>query len=114
MRNIYHSLLLVIAGSTQKQLASQILYLKAENEVLRSKLPNRIPVTLQEKNRLIRFGAKLGKALDEIVSIVSPGTLRRWIRESKKSDGIKPTRRGRPRTKEEIRELILRFARENN
>lgn len=114
MRNIYHSLLLVIAGSTQKELASQIRYLKAENEVLRSKLPYRISVTAQEKNRLVRFGAKLGKALDKIVSIVAPGTLRRWIRESKKPGGIKPTRRGRPRTKEEIRELILRFARENN
>ena len=35
MKNIYQSLLLVIAGATQKELASQIKYLKVENEILR-------------------------------------------------------------------------------
>ena len=39
MRNLYHRLLLLIGGSTQKELASQIRYLKIENEILRSKLP---------------------------------------------------------------------------
>jgi putative transposase len=114
MKNLYHSLLLLIAGSTQKELAAQIRYLKVENEVLRSKLPKRVSVTAQEKNRLVKFGSKLGKAINEIVSIVAPDTLRRWIRESKKPGGIKQTRKGRPRTKEEIRELIIRFAREND
>jgi len=71
-------------------------------------------VTAQEKNRLVKFGAKLGKAVHEIVTIVSPSTLLRWIRESKKPGGIKHVRKGRPRTKEEIRELITRFAREND
>lgn len=41
MKNLYHRLLLLIAGSTQKELASQIRYLKIENEILRSKLPTR-------------------------------------------------------------------------
>jgi hypothetical protein len=49
MKNLYHSLLLLIAGSTQKQLASQIRYLKIENQILRSKLPFRVSVTEQEK-----------------------------------------------------------------
>lgn len=114
MKNLYHSLLLLIAGSTQKELAAQIRYLKVENEVLRSKLPKRVSVTAQEKNRLVKFGSTLGKAINEIVSIVAPDTLRRWIRESKKPGGIKQTRKGRPRTKEDIRELIIRFAREND
>ena len=69
MKNLYHSLLLLIAGSTQKELASQIRYLKIENEVLRSKLPKRISVTEKERNRLVKFGSKLGKALSELVSL---------------------------------------------
>ncbi len=62
----------------------------------------------------MKFGSELGKALGEIVTIVAPDTLRRWIRESKKPGGIKRAKRGRPRTKEEIRELIIKFAREND
>ena len=114
MKNLYHQLLLVIAGSTQKQLASQIQYLKAENAVLRSKLPHRISVSAQEKSRLAKFAAKLGKAFNELVTIVSPDTLRRWIRQSQKPGGITQTQEGRPRTKQEIRELIVMLARENN
>ena len=41
-RNIYTSLMLVIARSTQRELARQVSYLKAENQILRSRLPDRI------------------------------------------------------------------------
>ena len=114
MKNIYHRLLLVIAGSTQKELASQIRYVKIENETLRSKLPKRVPVTDKERNKLVKFGSKLGKALGELVTIVHPDTLRRWIREANKPGKKKPVKKGRPRTKEEIRELIIKLARENS
>ncbi|QDU29443.1 hypothetical protein ETAA8_45530 [Anatilimnocola aggregata] len=33
--NIFQSLLLVIAGATQKELARQVKYLKVENQILR-------------------------------------------------------------------------------
>lgn len=36
MKNIFQSLLLVIAGATQKELARQVKYLKVENQILRS------------------------------------------------------------------------------
>ena len=114
MKNLYHRLLLLIAGSTQKELASQIRYLKIENEILRSKLGTRVPVTDKERNRLVKFGAKLGKALGELVTIVHPDTLRRWIREAGKPGKKTPAKKGRPRTKEEIRELIIKLAREND
>lgn len=114
MKNLYHRLLLFIAGSTQKELARQVLYLKVENKILRSKLPKRVPVTEKEKSRMIRFGAKLGKALNELTTIVHPSTLRRWIREANKRGKTKSTKKGRPPTKEEIRELILKLAREND
>ena len=47
MKNIYQSLLLVIAGATQKELANQIKYLKVENQILRDRLPesNAMPLT---------------------------------------------------------------------
>lgn len=114
MKNLYHQLLLVIAGSTQKQLASQIQYLRAENAILRSKLPRRISVTPQEKTRLAKLASKLGKAFNELVTIVSPGTLRRWIGQFQKPSGISHAKKGRPRTPQDIRELIIRLAREND
>lgn len=114
MKNLYHSLLLLIAGSTQKELASQIRYLKIENEILRSKLPSRVSVTAKERNKLVKFGAKLGKALGELVTIVHPDTLRRWIRDAGGRRKRKQAKVGRPKTQEEIRELIVKLAREND
>jgi putative transposase len=43
--SIFRSLLLVIVGATQKELARQVRYLKVENEILRSKLAGHIVVT---------------------------------------------------------------------
>jgi putative transposase len=85
MRNIYRSLLLILATATQKELARYVAYLKAENKILRSRLPARIVVEPVERRRLVRLAAKLGRALDELVTIVHPGTLRRWIREDSKT-----------------------------
>ncbi|MEZ6073167.1 MAG: hypothetical protein R3C10_23595 [Pirellulales bacterium] len=51
MKTLYHHLLLVIAGATQKQLAAYLRYLKTENQVLRSKLPRRVPVTVSSGPR---------------------------------------------------------------
>ena len=60
--SLFRPLLLVIAGSTQRELARQIRYLKAENEILRKKLPARITITPKERQRLVKFGSKLGRA----------------------------------------------------
>ena len=59
MTNIYRSLLLVIAGATQKELARQIKYLKVENEILRRRLPSRVLVTMKERAQLVKFACKL-------------------------------------------------------
>jgi putative transposase len=113
--SLFRSLLLVIAGSTQRELARQIRYLKVENEILRSKLPARITVTPKERQRLLKFGSKLARALHRLVAIVTPGTFLRWIREDKRAvrKRTKPAKRGRPRTAEEIRSLIVKLAKEN-
>lgn len=49
MRNVYNSLLLLIAGATHKELARQVSYLKVENKILRSKLSARVAVTAQAR-----------------------------------------------------------------
>ena len=108
-RNIYNSLMLVIAKSTDNQLARQVSYLKAENQILRSRLPARISLTQREKNRLIRFAKNLGSALHELATIVHPSTIRRWIREQSGNKKKQP-KHGRPRTAEQIEKLILKLA----
>ncbi len=114
-RNVYTSLLLVIAGSTDRELARQVNYLKAENQILRSRLPGRISLTEREKNRLIRFAKNLGSALNELATIVHPGTIRRWIREAAaKSKARRKDKSGRPRTAKDIEKLILKLAKDNS
>ena len=77
VRNVYRSLLLLLVGATQKELARYVRYLQVENRILRSKLPTRVIVTPQERHRLVRFAKHLKGALDELASIVHPDTIRR-------------------------------------
>jgi hypothetical protein len=49
-------------SSTQKELASQSRYLKIENEVLGSRLHNRITATEKERNKLVKFGSQHRKS----------------------------------------------------
>ncbi|MCO8123523.1 hypothetical protein NHH03_17380 [Stieleria sp. TO1_6] len=110
-RNVYTSLMLVIAKSTDKELARQVSYLKAENQILRSRLPKRLSLTQREKNRLIRFARNLGSALNELATIVHPSTIRRWIREESGKKKQQP-KKGRPRTAADIEKLILKLAKD--
>jgi len=45
-------------------------YLKAENQILRSLLPKQIQTTPAERSLLVRLGAPLGSAVQEILSVV--------------------------------------------
>jgi putative transposase len=52
--------------------------------------------------------------LRQLVTIVRPETVQRWIREEDRGHSqTPPKKRGRPRTPEDIRALILKFAAEN-
>jgi putative transposase len=103
----------MLASLTRQELARQVQFLKAENQILRSKLPARITVTPEERRRLIKAGRKLGAAIRELISIVQPATFVRWLGAEQKS-AVKPSPRkpGRPRTPQEIEELILRIAKD--
>ena len=46
---------------------------------MRDKLPKRIAVTPQERQRLLKVGKVLGEAVKELITIVSPRTFTRWL-----------------------------------
>ena len=113
MKHLYHSFLLLLASATDKQLVRYLQFLKAENRILRSKLPRRIPVSLQERRQLLKFGKPVGAAIKELITIVSPRTFVRWVNaESQLTKKAVTPKLGRPRTREALRELIIRIARE--
>jgi putative transposase len=115
MKKLYQSFLLMLAGATDRELAQQVEFLKAENAILRGKLPKRITVSPQEKQRLLRFGKALGAAIKSLISIVSPRTFLRWLQQERQPQPVATPRNGpgRPRTPEEVRELVLQLARDN-
>ena len=116
MASIIHPLLALLASLTRQELARQVTYLKAENRILRSKLPNRITLSNQERRTLIRHGKKLGARLKELVSIVSYSTFRKWMRSIEDAPDKRPkakeTKPGRPRVEESIGEAIIRIRKE--
>ncbi|WP_029630871.1 helix-turn-helix domain-containing protein [Zavarzinella formosa] len=113
---LYQSLLALIAGMTDRELAKIMQYLKAENRILCDRLPERILVTPKEKRKLLRFGKPLGGMIRQLITIVSPRTFLRWANQEKKDGGglrgqtAKKRPPGRPRLGEEVQELIIRIA----
>ena len=118
MNPILHPIFALLASVTRQEPARQVAYLKEENKILRARLPQRLVATPQEKRRLLKFGRKLGVQLRELISIVSYQTFVRWIREKEASHAEKKAasarKPDRPRTPDDIRELVLKLAREND
>jgi putative transposase len=115
MNKLFHPLLVMIAKATSTELQQYIDYLKAENQILRSKLPRRVDVTPAEREKLVKVGKPLGGKLKELMSIVSPRTFTRWANGETKSVGkkVEENKGGRPRKPEEVRELVIKMAKEN-
>ena len=122
MTRILHPLLSLLASVTRQELARQVAYLKTENRLLRARLPGRIVTTEKERLTLLRAGRKLGTQLSELMTIVSYDSFRRWIREEEDARGKKKEQTpekakrkpGRPKTAEEIRELVIRIRKETS
>lgn len=110
MAKLLHPLLLLVARATDLELARYVEYLKAENRILRAKLPKQIVVTVAERERLLALGLQVGPAIKELITIVTPRTFMRW------ASGVpwkkKAPKPGRPRKPEEIRQLVIRLANE--
>ena len=76
----------------------------------------RIPLNNSQRRRLAVIGKKLGRAkLFEIGSLVSPDTIIGWYRKliAKKYDGASNRQGGRPKVSQEVIDIVLRLAREN-
>ena len=114
MPRILDRLWLLLATATDRHLTRMVEYLKAENRILRDRLPDEIVVTPREKRRLLKYGAPLGAAIRELITIVHPRTFFRWLPGDKPAMATKASARrsGRPRTAEPIRDLVLRLANE--
>ena len=119
-KRILHPLFHLLGSLTQQELARQVSYLKEENKVLRARLPERVYTTDKERKRLIRAGKKLGPQLKDLMSIVTYQSFRRWIREieAEREKAVEENstnqveakkENGRPKTPDEVRELILKI-----
>ena len=115
MAAIIHPLLTLLASLTRQELAQQVTYLKAENRILRSKLPDRITLNNQERRTLVRHGKKLGGRIKVLISIVSYSTFRKWVRSLEDTPDKRPKangQTGRPRVEESLSDLIIRIRKE--
>ncbi len=108
-------LLLVVAGWVNRHQNRVIDYLLEENRVLREQLGGRrLRLTDEQRRRLAVKGKALGrKVLQGVAGIVTPDTILRWYRRliAKKYDGSKRRKKpGRPRTPQEIADLVVKMA----
>ena len=109
MTKLFHPLLALIASASDCHLRRQVRYLKEENQILRARIPGQVHTRREERDRLLKFGLPLGAAIEELISIVTPGTFCRWRREARRG---KPSLR-KPRGKSQVlRDLVLKIARE--
>ncbi len=63
MTRLIHPLLVLITRATEKELVLYLEFVKAENRILRSKLPKHIEVTPAERPTLVKLGVPLGTAI---------------------------------------------------
>ena len=113
----WHFVVANVAGWISRHQQAAIDYLKEENRVLREQLgKRRLRFTDAQRRRLAAKGRAVGrKALREVGCIVTPDTILRWYRAliARKYDGSAKRGPGRPRKPADIRELVVKMAREN-
>jgi len=110
MTKLFHPLLALIASATDKELAKYLDYLKAENKILRARIPGQIHTKREERERLLKYGKALGRGIEELITIVSPATFYRWIKEQKDGKQKPKNPKGGQRKPREIRELVIQIA----
>ena len=107
---IFHPLLSMIASATNNELAKYVEYLKEENKILRARIPGQIHTKPEERERLLKFGKVIGRAIEELMTIVSPSTFYRWVRDEKNGKPKPKNPKGGQRKPKEIRELVIEIA----
>ena len=112
MTKIFHPLLALIASATDKELAKYVEYLKHENKILRARLPRQVHTRHEERQKLLKYGKAIGRAIEELISIVSPATFYNWVRNEKNGKPKPKNPKGGQRKPKELRELVLTIAKE--
>ena len=111
-------LLLMLASLVSRDQGAVIDYLSEENRVLRELLGRRrLPLTDAQRRRLaIKAKDVPRRRLVELGPLVTPDTLLRWFRRlvAAKYDGTAKRRGGRAPKPRELRELVVRIARDND
>lgn len=108
--------LLVFAGLVNREQAKVVEFLREENRVLRQQLgKRRLRLTDAQRARLATKAKVLGRSvLTAVATIVTPDTLLRWHRQLIAAKHTRRHRRvGRPGLMRQLRELIVRMAKEN-
>ena len=112
-------MLIMLASWVNREQQEVIEYLRTENAVLKEKLgKKRILLTDDQRRRLAVKGKLIGsKQLSEIGTLFTPDTILRWHRQlvAQKWDysDRKAQKPGRPRVRQVIVDLTVKFAKEN-
>ena len=111
-------LLFTLAAWINRHQQAVIEYLQEENRILKEQLNGRRPrLTDDQRRSLAVKGKVLGRrVLSEVAGIVTPDTILAWHRKliAQKWDfSARSKRPGRPRTMDDIRDLVVRMAQEN-
>jgi putative transposase len=88
--------------------ARYVEFLKAENKILRTRIKGQVHTRPDERRRLLQLGKALGQAIEELITIVTPATFYRWIRDENEPEAKRP--KGGSRKPREIRELVIEIA----
>ena len=117
MPHAWQFLVLTVAGWVNRHQEDLIEYLREENRILREQRGSQpLRLTDAQRRRLAVRGKRLGRrALMQVAGIVTPDTILRWYRRlvAQRYDGSPRRRRGRPMTRREIADLVVRMAGEN-
>jgi putative transposase len=111
-------MLLVLSEFVRREQEKRIEYIQVESQILREKIGgNRVLLTDDQRRRLAVKGKILGRRqLEEVTIIAQADTILRWHRELIEEPEQRSNSRraaGRPRIDQEVADLVLRMAREN-
>ena len=113
----FHLLIVALTGWFNRHQQASIDYLIEENRVLKEQLEGqRLRFTDNQRRRLAAKAKVLGRqVLDEIETLVTPDTLLAWHRKLIAEKWTYPRKGlGRPRVTQEIIDLVICMAREND
>ena len=115
--NLWHILVVSLAGWINREQSAVSEYLKEENRVLRELMGDKRPgLNDDQRRRLAAKGKALGRRLlSACCCIVTPDPILRWHRKliARKYDGSTNRSPGRPHVLDRIRSLAVRMACEN-